>query len=101
MKDTTVLLSFLLCPLLFAPIYFGSSGISTIPLMHRLPLCQANHGKPLVAFGLAAFGLDTFGLAAFGLAAFDLAAFGLAAFGLTAFGLAAFGLAALGLAALG
>ena len=55
MIDTTVLLSFLLRPLSFAWIYFGSSGISAIPPNHRPPLCQANHGKPLAVFGSTTF----------------------------------------------
>ena len=47
MIHTTILLSFLLCPLLFVPIHFGSSEISSIPPTPCPPLCQDNHGKPL------------------------------------------------------
>ena len=66
MIDTTAVLSFLLCPQLFTPINFGSSGISIIPPTHHPLLCQANHGKPLATSGLAASGLEAFGSVVFG-----------------------------------
>ena len=80
MADTTVLLSFLLCPILFAPIHFGSRRCSTIPHTHCPPLCQSNHGKPLAASGLVAFGLVAFGLVVSGSAGSGSAASRLVAF---------------------
>ena len=45
MVDTTVLLSLLICPLLFPQIYFGSSGISMILPTPCQPFCLAISGK--------------------------------------------------------
>ncbi len=54
-----------LCPLLFALINFGSRRLYTIQSTHCPPLCQANHSKHLVAFGLATFGFVASRLASF------------------------------------
>ena len=67
--DTTVVLSFLLCLLLFAPINVSSTWISTILPTHCPPLCQATHG--LVDSGLLTFGLEASSSAASRLTAFQ------------------------------
>ena len=56
-----VLLSFLLCLLLFAPLYFGSSGISTVSRTHCPLLCQASHAFGSFWFGSFRFGGFWFG----------------------------------------
>ncbi len=90
---------------------------------HCSPFCQANHDKPLVAYGSVAFGLATTGSAAFGLCLQDwwvfslamlvdcfgfgygwlcvFAAAGCVASGFVVMGLAAEGFETLGLAAAG
>ena len=70
--DSTVLLSFLLCPLLLLPILFTDRWLCTSPPTHLPPFCHANHDKPSAAPGAVAFGSAAFGSAAFGLAAFSL-----------------------------
>ena len=42
----TVLLSFLIYPLLFSPVYFGSRSLFILPSTHRPLLCHANNCKP-------------------------------------------------------
>ncbi len=65
MQDTIVLLSYLFCPLLFAPNSFWLKEVFC-HLARSLPtLCQANYGKALAASGLAASSLVSPGSVAF------------------------------------
>jgi hypothetical protein len=47
--DSTVLLSYLLCPLFFPPIYFRGRRLCTLLPTHRPPFHRAIHGKPPLA----------------------------------------------------
>ena len=80
MIDTAVPLAFCYAPYCSRQFIIVERRLSTILPTHRPPFCQANHDKPLVAFGSVAFGSVAFGSAAFGPATFGVAAFGSMAF---------------------